>query len=276
MKVDLHMHTSASDGTDDPKTLIELAKALGFDAVAITDHDTLKGVKSAIEAGRRLGVTVIPGIELSTGDDVEIHMLGYGVGEGGALHGQIAALRAQRDQRMVRMVEALNRNHINVTMDQVLKEADGGSLGRPHLARALLKKGYVRSVKEAFTRYLTPGKAGYIKREKLTLIRAIQLIAEDGGIPVLAHPGMIEMDPQHLSGCVDRWREAGLRGIEVYHPGHTDAQCANYLRLAREKGLLVTGGSDYHGAVKAIEPGAGLHRWRGMERDFTELYTQIR
>lgn len=274
MKIDLHLHTTASDGTDEPGMLVKRLARENYDVIAITDHDTMDGVPAAEMAGQHFGVRVIPGIELSTGSQTEIHVLGYGVNLTGALDQRLKELQSQRDARMRAMVEKLNEIGVEITYEQVIEKADG-AIGRAHLARVLMESGYVDSIREAFTRFISPGKPAFVPRQKLAVSEGIRLIAENGGTSVLAHPGQIKMDPQLLPDALRRWREKGLGGIEAYHPSHTDYQCIRFSRLARKMGLLITGGSDYHGDTKPVPPGAKLDRWLTMERDFYVFLCQI-
>lgn len=274
LKIDLHLHTSASDGTDEPGALVKTLARDGYDVVAITDHDTMGGVDQAVAAGYRYGVRVIPGIELSTGSRTEIHVLGYGLKQSPELNNSLRAMQLQRGERMKQMIEKLNELGLKMTYEEVLAKADG-AVGRAHLARLMVEKGYAQTVKDAFNRYIATGKAGYVPRQRLAVSEGIKLITEHGGLPVIAHPGRIQMDPSSLPSCLRRWREKGLMGIEAYHPSHTDYQCIRFTRLASQIGLFVTGGSDYHGTTKMVPPGAGLDRWITMERDFYLFLRQI-
>jgi predicted metal-dependent phosphoesterase TrpH len=160
-------------------------------------------------------------------------------------------------------------------MNQVMEKANG-AVGRAHLARVMVEQGYAATVKDAFNRFIAAGKVGYVPRQRLAVSEGCRLIAEHGGIPVIAHPGRIQMDPALLPGCFRRWSEKGLGGIEAFHPSHTDYQCIRFSRMAREMGMLITGGSDYHGQVKNIAPGAGMNRWLTMEKDVAELLRALR
>ncbi len=249
MAADLHTHTTASDGTLAPAELVQQARLAGLSAVGITDHDTMAGLAEAAEAGQRWGITVVPGVELSTdATGREVHILGYHCRpDAEPLTSLLAAMRIQRRQRVERIVAALERAGIALTIEDVLAMAPPGaggpeSLGRPHVARALVYRGYAATVSEAFERFLASGRPGYVPRSKLHPVEAVRHIRAAGGVAVLAHPGLMGDDsilPQLLA--------AGLQGLEVWYPDHTPEQTERYLRLARDLHLIATGGSDYHG-----------------------------
>ena len=274
MKFDLHLHTTASDGTDAPSEVVRLALQGGFETIAITDHDTMDGVAEAEEEGRRRGVRVIAGVEISAAGEKEVHVLGYGLQNSPVLSEKLAEMRRQRDLRMRRMVEKLNAIGVDITLEEAVMGADG-AVGRSHLARALVKRGDARDVRDAFSRYLSPGKPAYVPREKLSVEGAIRIIRSAGGIPVIAHPGQ-----ERAAGYWNRVRlepliRAGLMGLECYHPSHTARQCAELMSTCRRLGLLVTGGSDYHGTVKPVRMGDGLDRWAMREEDFQRFMHKL-
>jgi len=272
VKFDLHLHTNASDGTDTPEGLVRHAADQGFSVIAVTDHDTIAGVNPAAEAGVQLNIRVIPGVEISAGGVEEIHILGYGGAsfDGERLEKELSVMRGQRERRMVEMVARLNALGVVLSLDQVMERV-GGSAGRAHLAQFLVEQGYAADIRDAFAKYLSPGKAAYVPREKLTSRQAIELLRSVNAVPVIAHPGQSH---DELSFPKDRIREmadAGLMGIEAYHPAHTLRQCRDYERMAREMGLLVTGGSDYHGGIKSVEMGDGMGHWLRAEADLRAL-----
>ncbi|OPZ74313.1 MAG: Error-prone DNA polymerase [Firmicutes bacterium ADurb.Bin456] len=244
MRADLHIHTTYSDGTKSPEEIVSLAKSVGLAAIAITDHDTLEGVEPAIEAGRRQNLEVIPGIELSAEcKSGEIHILGYLIDlKQQEFLDKLSLFRQSRIDRMKKMIKKLRELGLEVQFNRVLEISGYGSLGRPHLAAALLETGAIKSTQEAFDRYIGEGKEAYVPRYKLNPDGAIKLIRDAGGVPVLAHPGMIESTPTPEELIV-----SGLAGLEAYHPAHSRELSAYYVRLARAKGLIITGGSDYHG-----------------------------
>lgn len=275
MKADLHLHTSASDGTDTPSKLLRKLEKLKFTHAAVTDHDTCEGCAEAVSAGARCDVKVIPGIELSADAGVEVHVLGYGLApETEGVKQMTAVLKAQREARMRLMIKKLNDIGVDISADEVFIIAKGVA-GRAHIARILVKKKYASSVKGAFAEYLSPGRVAYIPREKLSAIEAVDWLDRHGGVAVLAHPGLIEMNEGELFTFIKRLKDRGLRGVEAYHPGHTNKQCLTYDNLGRGLNLCITGGSDYHGENKENEPGFRLERWKKMEADFIDLYHKI-
>ena len=265
-RFDLHIHTTASDGTDSPEAVVALAAGKGFSIIAITDHDTMRGVPEAVAAGEKYGVRVIGGVEISAGGQTEVHVLGYGVRDVERLEQTLTLMRDKRAERMAGMVEKLRALGVDVTLDEVTA-LSGGSVGRSHLARVLIDKGVVRDVREAFAKYLSPGKPAYVEREKLGVQQAVWLIADCGGLPVIAHPGQNRGESYWGRERFHALKAYGLRGIEVYHMAHGAAQAAAFERIARAENLLVTGGSDYHGKVKNVGIGDGMQHWRRRGED---------
>ena len=274
MKFDLHLHTTASDGTDSPRRLVENAAKNGFGLIAVTDHDTMSGVPEALEAGRRLGVRVISGVEISAGGGTEVHVLGYAIRQPEKLIQVLEDMRAQRSKRMKQMVFKLNQLGIPVPLHRVTGLAQE-SVGRSHLARVLVEEGIVKDVREAFNRYLAPGRPAYVEREKLTVRQAVSLIDSAGGIAVIAHPGQNHGDNFWLKERFAELKDAGLKGIECYHMAHSQQQTVMFHRIARDLGLLVTGGSDYHGMVKAVGIGDGMQYWKTKDVDIERFLNAI-
>lgn len=242
--VDLHVHSNKSDGTWSPSELVAAAKVRGLRAIALTDHDTVDGLAEAHASGEKLGVEIVDGIELSTElDSEEIHILGYLFDKrNNTLQSLLARMQKERASRIDLMVDRLRKAGYDLTLRDVEEEAGSGVIGRPHLARVLVKNGYVSSVEEAFNALLDRGKPGYVPRPKLKPVEAIEAIRTASGIPVLAHPG--------LSRTVLPIREfvtAGLLGIEVYYAAHDAVTITKYLSIASHYGLVPTGGSDSHG-----------------------------
>ncbi|MCZ8520216.1 MULTISPECIES: PHP domain-containing protein [Paenibacillus] len=246
---DLHTHTIASDGTRPPADNVRLALEAGLSAVAITDHDTVGGLEEAVAAGRTYGIVVVPGVEISTvsaGED--IHVLGYWIDYTDARFlERLESLREVRGRRNEMIIGRLRELGLEITMDDVLEslrtlKRDGDTVGRPHIADALVRKGYVASMAEAFDRYLAKGAAAYANPPRISPQEAVRWILEAGGAPVLAHPGLYSQD-----GLIAELAAEGLVGLEVYHSDHTPHQEAHYAELARTHRLLATAGSDYHG-----------------------------
>lgn len=274
MKFDLHTHTTASDGTDTPAQLIERAAREGFGLIAVTDHDTMSGLEEAESAGRARGVRVISGVEISAGEEIEVHVLGYGIRDRGPLEQALSGMRQARRARMRKMIGKLRDLGIEVDRERVAA-LSGDSVGRPHLARALVEMGCVRDVREAFFRYLSPGRPAYVPREKLTVAQAIHLLRDAGALPVIAHPGQNKGAAFWMSDRLAAMQKEGLMGLEAYHMAHTQAECQAFDRMARRLGLLVTGGSDYHGLVKQIELGDGMQYWTTREQDLEAFLQKV-
>ncbi len=257
--LDLHAHTTASDGSLSPTALVDRAADLGLSALAVTDHDTVAGLGEAAVAAARRGLTFVPGVELSVEDDEgRFHLLGYGFDpDDAALNDTLKTLRASRARRNAQMADKMSALGLPVTMDDVRAEAgeDAQVIARPHFAQALIKKGVVGSVKEAFDRYLSTGKPLYLPKEVLTPADAIQMIHAAGGVAVMAHPGLVPMGDDALAERITSLsRDTGMDGIEAYYSQHTPAQTVHFLALAARLGLLVTGGSDFHGTPKPHVP----------------------
>ena len=276
MKADLHLHTTASDGTLTPGEIVKRAAAQGFDWIAVTDHDSVEGIAAAQEAGKALGVHVIPAAELSCGLNREIHILGYGFDpQNEALGAYCRRRRESRIERCQEMCRLMTHLGKPVCFGRVMELADG-VVGRPHVARAMVEAGHVRSVQEAFDRFLKPGKPGFVPRESVMAQEAIGVITKAGGVAVLAHPMELKMGEASMESLVLEWKAQGLGGLEVYHPSAANNHAASLLKLARREGLLVTGGSDYHGeTVRLSTIGEGLERWKTVEEDMQQLLERI-
>ncbi len=244
MRADLHVHTNASDGTDSPQEVISEAAGLGLKYLAITDHDTVEGVKPAMEAGKKLNIGVLPAVELSTEyKDKEIHILGYLIDvENKALISRLEFFRKQRKERLESVVRRLKKLGMDISFQRVMEIAGEGSAGRPHIARAMMEKGFVSTVDEAFELFIGEGKPGYVPRYKHTPHQAIKLVRDAGGAAVLAHPG-----PKINRKLIDLLVGEGLQGIEVYHPHHKPEISKLYSEICKHYDLIDTGGSDYHG-----------------------------
>ena len=259
-RLDLHLHTTHSDGSCTPTEVIGLAHQAGVTALAITDHDITSGIPEAIAAGEQYGIEIIPGVEISSliGSS-ELHILGYFLDwQDTDLNQRFKSLRDSRHHRNPQIVDRLQSLGIDITYDEVRALAGSDSVGRPHIARALMNKGVVTSAKEAFDRFLGDGKAAYVPRDLPSPADAIRWIKEARGLAVLAHPTWVKLTDQPLTELVRRLKADGLDGVEVYYSTHAARQTREYLSLAQQLGLLVTGGSDFHGLTKPdIEVGIG-------------------
>lgn len=257
--IDLHTHSTASDGSMTPVELVRHAFEKGLGAVALTDHDTVSGVEQAVEEGNKLGIEVIPGVEISVSFEPEMHLLGYFFnGNYNSILKTLEELRERREQRNPRIVSKLKELGFDITLSEVNSQAAGGNAGRPHIARVMMDKGYVASIEEAFDKYLASGRPAYFKKDKLTPAEGISEIAGAGGVPVLAHPIYLNMSLDRLDILLEQLSIMGLKGIEAYYSENNAVQTSELLQLAQKHKLLVTGGSDFHGSFKQdIEIGSG-------------------
>jgi len=253
--VDLHSHTTASDGTLRPRELVQLAVKHGIRVLAVTDHDSTDGLREAVsEAVRHPSLTIVPGIELNCDvEGGEVHVLGYFVDVAAPWFQEF--LRVQREERIARIHRITTRlAELGVPVEpaEVFALVDEGSPGRPHVARAMVNRGYVKSVREAFERYLRTGGPATVARRRLRPVEAVQIIRRARGVPVLAHPGLAGKDDM-----IPELVGAGLMGIEAYYAEHSAAQTRTYEGICAEFGLIVTGGSDFHGphSGRANPPG---------------------
>jgi len=246
-RADLHVHTNFSDGTFSPEEVILEARKREIDCIAICDHDCVEALDKASAAAETEGVELIPAIELTAEKNGnEIHMIGYYIDrKSHALLDVAARMQKVRLQRMREMVDKLKQNGVHIDADDILKLSGKGSVGRLHIAYEIYNKGYTRYVGEAFKLYIGSGKPCYVGKFNLTPAEAITTILEAGGVPVLAHPGVIGGDR-----FIPEYAKSGLKGIEVYHTDHTPEMKERYLKIADNMGLLVTGGSDCHGRGK--------------------------
>ncbi len=251
--IDLHVHSNASDGTFAPAEVVRLAKVGGLKAFALTDHDTIAGLAEAVAAGETYGVEVIPGVEVSARfPGGSMHILGLGIDyDNGHLGERLAVLQNARAERNPQIIAKLNDLGIKITLEQVAKISGHGQMGRPHIARALMESGYVRSIQEAFDLYLRNDGKAYVPKFRFPPPEAIAMIKDVRGVPVLAHPFTLNLGSAFaLRNTLTELKAMGLAGIEAIYSEHTPEQEALYLRLAQELDLLVTGGSDFHGDNK--------------------------
>jgi predicted metal-dependent phosphoesterase TrpH len=266
--IDLHSHTTASDGQHSPEELLALASAAGVTVLAVTDHDTVAGLAAAKAAAQARGMELIPGIELSAFVlGKEAHILGHFLRPEDPDIGQFAdTLRIEREQRMEQMVEKMRQLGFPVRMEDVYAIAEKGHLARPHLARVLVKKGWCVDTKEAFDRFLGDGRPAWVDRYRLDGADAIRLIRNAGGTATLAHPGTSKMHRMEIQTLA----KAGLAGLEVHHSDHNPSVREKYLALAKEFDLVPTAGSDFHG--EQVAPGRHL----GTASMPPELFAKLR
>jgi len=250
---DLHCHTTISDGTFTPTDLINKAIEENFETIAITDHDNIEGVKEAQRAAKNSGLTVIPGVEISVEySPGTMHMCGYFVDtENFYFRERLDYVQEARRQRNPKIVQKLRDTGFDITMKEIEQAAGGKQIGRPHFATVLYEKGYVKNKQEAFDKYLDKSASCYVNKERLSLEESIKCITVAGGIPVLAHPIQLRLkDEQEYREMFRFLKNKGVLGIECYTSHQTDEENALFLKLAREIGLLITGGSDFHGSNK--------------------------
>jgi len=244
--VDLHAHSTASDGSKSPAAVVAAAKAAGLSAIALTDHDTMDGVAEAVAASATYGIRVVPGVELSAIDDQrEVHLLGLHIQRPSAIEESLQTFRDHRQSRAIQIVAKLNELGVPISFDDVLARARDAAIGRPHLARVLIDRGWARDSRDAFDRYLGAGRPAYVAKHRLSVGDAIALVHAGGGLAVVAHPG-----PEGRRETIERFVALGLDGVEVRHPGHTQEDTNRLAALAEFFGLVPSGGSDWHGAVE--------------------------
>ena len=265
--VDLHSHTIASDGTYTPRELVQEAARRGVRVLAITDHDSTEGLADAMdEAAKRRPLEIVPGVEINCDvEGAEIHILGYYMDyEAPWFQAFCREQREERRQRVYHLAERLGSLGMPIEPEEVFALVREGSAGRPHVAQVMVKRGYVKSVREAFDKYLASGRPGHVPRKKLAPAEAVRLIRKAGGVPVFAHPGLAGRD-ELIPGLI----EAGMMGIECYYPEHSAAQRAGYIQICKERDLVATGGSDFHGpkvrAANLGSPAVPLSAWEELK-----------
>ena len=251
--IDLHAHTTYSDGTFSPRQIVELAAQIGLSAVGITDHDSIDGVAEAVAAGRKLNIEVVAGVEINLfHDQMTVDLLGYfpgGLPSGEPLSTALAELRRARDVRNAQILERLRELGYPVSAEE-LADIGSGAVGRPHIGEALRRHGHVESITEAFQRFLARGAPAWVDRLRLSLREAVRLVARADGIAVIAHPGIIRTDAEGLARLVGEARRCGVDGLECFYPEHDEKTVARCLVLAATNDLVPTGGSDFHGETK--------------------------
>lgn len=258
-RVDLHAHSSASDGTDTPRELVTHAKELGLRAIALTDHDTVAGVQEALEAGAALGVEVLPGIEISADYlDTGAHVLGYLVNpDSPALQEVIDWFIAERETRNQAIVDKLAADGYPISLPALKAAFPNTMLGRPHIGQYLVEQGCIGSVQEAMDRWLWDGQPYYVPRQHLPMSEAIRLIQAAGGVAVIAHPLEYGYDWAGVELLIETGHQLGAVGVECHYSGYRDEDCARLEALAKARGMVITGGSDYHGNRKKYGLGTG-------------------
>jgi predicted metal-dependent phosphoesterase TrpH len=251
--IDLHVHSTASDGTMSPAEVVRYAKKKGLRAIAITDHDTIEGLDEGMQEGQNIAFEVIPGVELSVDAPAgTMHVLGYLIDHTQAeLREKLRLLQEVRMERNMKMVEKLDALGIPIELSEVKDAPEHGQIGRPHFAHTLVKKGYARTLQDAFDRYLGKGKPAYVEKFRFTPEEAMHFIAAAGGITVLAHPFTLNQPQSNeFEALIIALKDKGLDGIEVFYPEHSEGQTKLYRSLAQKYGLIMTSGSDFHGLTK--------------------------
>jgi hypothetical protein len=272
--VDMHLHTHCSDGSFSPSKIVEQAKKANLVAIAITDHDTLDGVEEAVTAGKKLNIRVLAGIEISLDFVDNTHLLGnFPKGYSKDFLKILKELKHYREERIPLILEKLKNLDRPVLMKEVLKEAKGGLIGRPHIANIMVRKKYVASTKEAFDNYLASYAPAYVRKKKLTPAHAMALIIQSDGFPVLAHPYTMDFKPDILEEYMRTWKIFGLKGLEVLYSDYTPHQEKLFNHMADDMKLLKTGGSDFHGFTKSdISIGVGRGNLRIPSAYFDQIW----
>jgi hypothetical protein len=264
--IDLHIHSTASDGTLSPAEIISLAMRIGLGAISITDHDSIAGSREALIYGVPDSLGFLTGVEISAEPTPSypgagsIHILGYDLRvDDPELNRALEKLQDSRRHRNPEIIARLNKLGISIRIEEVEREAAGGQPGRPHIAKLLVKKGVVKTMDDAFDRYLGNGKPAYVDKFRIESSQAIELINAAGGLPVLAHPCLLELETaEQLDELLREMTSMGLKGLEVYYPQHSPEQTRQYSDLARHHDLLMTGGTDFHGDIQPeIQMGVG-------------------
>jgi len=262
-KFDLHVHTTASDGSLNAEQIVAEAKRIGIKTMAITDHDTIGNVKNCIEEGRKKGIQIIPGVELSAEiDKGKMHILGFGIDPDNKEFNMVMQmLRKAREIRNQNIIEALKCHFkIEITTDDLKKHAKGDSVGKPHIAAAIVEKGYCNDIETVFKKILGAKPMEAIERKKLPPQTCIELIQKAGGLAFLAHPNSLKLSDEKTFAKIKQLKNYGLAGIEAYHSSHSSKQCEKYVNMANELRLLISCGSDFHGieVKKNVKLGYGI------------------
>ncbi len=273
--VDFHTHSTASDGELTPYELVKKAKETNLSKIALTDHDTVNGLDEFERAGKSFCVSTVAGIELSAAYKCEMHILGLYINHKiPDFTDMVNKLKEYRKQRNIKMIEALVNNGFNISMNDLLAlnpDAKPESVGRSHMARALVDKGYYNSVKDAFNDMLANDKPAYVAREKLTVEECVKLIHTAGGYAVLAHPVYITQDEQELNCLVRELKEKGMDGIECYYSQYTNAYTKLCLQICKKYNMKISGGSDFHGSSRAESKLGRIYTGQFLARNLTDF-----
>ena len=276
--IDLHVHTTASDGEYSPSEVIQLAKDNNVTTIAITDHDTTEGIEEALEAGKKLGIEVIPGIELNAKvEKGKMHIVGYfiNINDKDFLK-SMEDLKKDRKERNKKFIEEFNKKGIHITLEQVKKYVIGNVVGKPHFARTLYDNGYITNIKEAYSNYFNVEPFNKIKRKGITPKEAIQMIKDAGGIAVIAHPVTLKLEDEELKNKIKELKEYGLDGVECYNNIHTTEDIEKLKKIARENNLLITAGSDFHGPITTPNVEIGKGKNNNIISDVPDMVEKIK
>jgi predicted metal-dependent phosphoesterase TrpH len=264
--IDLHIHSTASDGSLTPAEIIDDAQRLNLAAIAITDHDSLYGSKEALQSGIPPSLKFLTGVEISAAHPPffpgsgSFHILGYCIRlDDHILNQTLNKLREARKNRNPKIIKRLNEMGLKISLEDIHQTVADGQLGRPHIAYVMIKKGFVKSIDEAFDKFLGAGKPAYVDKDRIGCEEAIKMILGAGGVPVLAHPALLDIDDDYqMDELIQNLIKIGIRGIEVYYPEHSAEQIQRYAELADKYDLLMTGGTDFHGSITPeIKMGTG-------------------
>ena len=274
--IDLHVHTTASDGQYTPTQIMEKASEKGIKVCAITDHDTVAGLDEGRKAAERLGITFVPGVELNiTSIRGEFHLLGLGLEDiSQSLKDILNKLIKSREDRNLQMIEKMRADGVDITMEEIQKDFPNAVIGRPHFATELLKKGIVKNKQAAFDKYLAKGRPWYCERVGSNLDEAIIAIKESKGVPVIAHPMSLYLSWGKLPDAMTKYKEMGVVGIEAFHPGARVTECLRLEELGKKLGLIITAGSDFHGEKIRSDRKLG-HTCGGKKIDDRHYYEEL-
>ncbi len=284
--IDLHLHSTASDGTCSPSELLSLAVNLNLSAISITDHDTIAGVIAVREEGIPDNIEFLNGVEISAASPPlfilkgSFHILGYGINlDNIVLNSTLKTLQNARKNRNPQIIERLNDLGFNITLEEVKEYVGDGQLGRPHIARLMVKKGFSASINEAFDNYLGKGESAYVDKYRVECEDAIRIIKEAGGIAVLAHPFLVEIKntDKDIRDLISDMKNMGLDGLEVFYPEHSKKDTAKYEEMAKDLSLVITGGTDFHGNLKpSIQMGIGSGNLKIPDRIYYDILTKLK